>query len=234
MKDLFTQVKEMNIAFGNPEGDARELEPKGAHGVYNEVAWGKLQRQCENIGGKFTLNGTASNGKDISTGDINGEVRELLTALQNRDIEGVRDALGDIIVFALGAYHIAGYDGNADVTAILEGVMTRFCATPEILNATRTLWENKGVCDLYTEGQFPRVCVKARSDQYTDSGEFIPKGKFLKSVSYRDTVFAPAPVKGVAFELEHYSSPVQRQINGSSLAPLFKRRSTDNEVSGDE
>lgn len=196
---MFEMVKRMNEAFGNPEGDPRDFEPvicameSNTSRMYNAVAWSRLQKQCENIGGRLYPN--LAEAVCPPYGEIDGEVKELLLALEARNIDKVRDALCDIMVFALGAYHFTGYDADADMAAVLAGVMTRFCKDQDALDRTLAKWAALGVTDVYTQGQFPRLCVKSGSDQKANNGDFCPKGKFLKSADYADTVFPPAPVK---------------------------------------
>lgn len=197
---MFELVKRMNEAFGNPEGDPKDFAPLldmdgNANKHFNNVSWSRLQKQCENIGGRLSTIGTHDNGDVHCTGEIDGEVKELLTALHERNIDKVRDALCDIMVFALGAYHFTGYDADADMAAVIAGVMTRFCKNQDALDRTIAKWAALGVTDVYTQGQFPRLCVKSGSDQKASNGDFCPKGKFLKSADYADTVFPPAPVK---------------------------------------
>ncbi len=201
---MFDYVKRMNEAFGNPEGDPADFDPMPGFGLvdvpgelhYNKTAWNRLQKQCENIGGRFDAV-VELGGKLFGRGSIDGEVRELLQALHDRNINSVRDALCDIMVFALGAYHFIGYDANADMAAVLDGVMTRFCKDQDALDRTIAKWAALGVTDVYTQGQFPRLCVKSARDQTASNGDFCPKGKFLKSADYQDTVFPLAPVKNV-------------------------------------
>lgn len=181
---MTTYVAEMNVAFGNAPGFPHQYVP--GHADYDK-AWGRLQKQCENIGGKFQILGRSFHG------DINGEVLELLTALHNRDMFKTRDALCDIMVFALGAYHFMGYSPDADMVAVLNGVMTRFCRTQEEIEQTQHKWMSKGITALEVGGELPYCYVKAAADQTTFDGEQIPKGKFLKSVGYKDTDFPPAP-----------------------------------------
>lgn len=208
---MFEYVKRMNEAFGNPEGDPRDLEPMLDMGSntekhFNAIVWGRLQKQCENIGGRFSLTGHDANGKDISEGHIDGEVKELLQALTARNVDKVRDALCDIMVFALGAYHFMGFDADADMQAVLDGVMTRFCKDEDALHRTRVKWATLNVTDVYTQGQFPRLCVKSGKDQRATNGDYCPKGKFLKSADYADTVFPAAPVKLRPEEVQHYKT----------------------------
>lgn len=185
---MFAYTKSMNEAFGNPEGNPEDFEatpvPCAADQVtlqFNEKAWMRLFKQCSNIAG---------NG-----GEIKGEALELLEALSARDVNKTRDALCDIMVFVLGAYHLMGYDADADMEAVLDGVMTRFCRDALQLQETVTKWAKLGIVDVRAEGNFPFVCVKTNSDQISTTGEFIPANKFLKSIAYKEPVFPPAPPK---------------------------------------
>lgn len=138
--------------------------PKGNPANIN---WERLEKQCKNI-------------KD--------EFNELMDAIAARDVEQVRDALCDVSVFALGGQHFLGVDGDADMAAVIEGVMTRFCRDQKELEETIAFWHAKGVTQVYVGGQFPRAVVKSSVDQPD-----APKGKFLKSVGYTQTVFPPFP-----------------------------------------
>lgn len=181
----FDYVSGMNTAFGNKQGNPLDFMPMPPDGSsFDDAAWGRLKKQCENIGGKAGAH-------------LNGELRELFDAIERHDVDGARDALCDICVFAMGAHHLLGYDFDRDMNSVLDGVMTRFSRTPQELCATVLKWAKQGITDVYTEGEFPRVCLKSGSDQTSATGEFIPKGKFLKSANYVEPVFyqytAPAP-----------------------------------------
>lgn len=126
------------------------------------VDWDRLEAQCKNI---------------------QDEYNELLEALESRNLDKVRDALCDIQVFAMGGQHFLGVDGDEDMAAVVDGVMTRFCKNQEELDATVAKWEGKGL-EVYTEGEFPRMIVKSAKDQLD-----APKNKFLKSTGYTDTIF---------------------------------------------
>lgn len=191
---MFAIVAEMNIAFGNAQGVAHHLLPHAPDGSpqpqpLHDGAWERLQKQCDNIGGKLTVESLDGQHNGI----INGEVLELLRAIKRRDLDGTRDALCDIMVFALGAFHIAGLDADADMQAVIDGVMTRFCRNEAELDQTVEKYAKLGITKVYTVGAFPTLALKVAEDQVGTNGEQFPKGKFLKSVSYRDTVFPPLP-----------------------------------------
>lgn len=121
--------------------------------------------------------------------NILDEYGELVEAIHQRDRMKVRDALCDIQVFACGLQNKLGVDGDADMNAVIDGVMTRFVKDPEDLEATVKWHAGRGVTQTYTQGEYPTLVLKSAADQPD-----APKGKFLKSASYKDTVFPPVPV----------------------------------------
>lgn len=133
--------------------------PKGS---FTNIDFERLEKQCKNI---------------------LDEYNELAVAIAAHDIDGVRDALCDIQVFANGAQHLMGVDGDADMHAVIDGVMTRFIKTPTDKDATIALHAAKGVTDIYFEGEYPKMVMKSTRDQPD-----APKGKFLKSASYTNTI----------------------------------------------
>ena len=129
------------------------------------VDWNRLEKQCKNILDEYI---------------------ELMAAIAARDLTAVRDALGDVQVFAMGGQHFIGVDGDADMKAVVDGVMTRFIKNAEDKEATIALHAAKGVTEVYFEGEYPTMVMKSAVDQPD-----APKGKFLKSASYKETVFSP-------------------------------------------
>lgn len=179
MKTSFQLVSAMNTAFGNPQGDPTNID------------WTRVRNQCRNIGDEYAELLVAL-GADL---DLVAQLRKLNKEIPFRelaviDVEEVRDALCDIPVFSLGAQHFMGVDGDADMEAVVAGVMTRFIKDDADKAATIALHAKKGVTDVYFEGEYPTMIMKSASDQPD-----APKGKFLKSASYSATVFPPL-VKG--------------------------------------
>lgn len=156
VKTPFQRVAEMNIAFGNPARKAGE-----------PIDIERLISQCKNI---------------------LDEYNELMVALHeyDGDIDKVRDALCDINVFSYGAMHLLGTNGDADMHAVLDGVMSRFIKDPMDKYATVEKHAVKGVTHVYFEGDYPTMVMKSAGDQPD-----APKGKFLKSASYSEPVFDP-------------------------------------------
>ncbi len=135
----------------------------------------------------------AINGKKLLSQckNIIKEYEELMAAFEANDVDKIRDALCDIQVFAMGAQHFMGVDGDRDMAEVVDAVMTRFCATPAQLAATQAHYAEKGV-RFYAEGEYPQVCLKSSEDQgYTpgNPNPEYPKGKFLKALGYREPVF---------------------------------------------
>lgn len=175
----FQRVAEMNTAFGNPKGDAENID------------WSRIRSQCKNIHDEYC---------ELLEGF--GLDKRLITKLRNAhshtlyfdenfickpDTEAVRDALCDIQVFAKGAQHLMGYDGDNDMDDVVDGVMSRFVKDEDDKLATILLHAGKGVTEVYFEGEYPKMVMKSAVDQPD-----APKGKFLKSASYVNTVFRPA------------------------------------------
>lgn len=166
---MFKAVKEMNEAFGNPEGDPSNIDRE------------KLLRQCQNIGSEFQE-------LMLSLGiKVNIEFETPLPIAADPNYVNTRDALCDIMVFALGAFHFMGVDAERDMASVLTGVMTRFCRDELELTETRLKFTRAGV--QFTEhGEFPRKFLRSAKDQQMPE---YPKGKFLKSVGYSQPVFYP-------------------------------------------
>lgn len=170
-KTSFELVSMMNEAFGNPKGDP------------NNIDWGRVRAQFKNIGHEFVELMNALGG--------NTTVTSLITSLVDQidfphepHLEEVRDGSRDIVVFADGGHHLMGIDGDRDMQAVIDGVMTRFVKDPADMKATMELHASKGVTHTYVEGEYPTAILKSKIDQPD-----APKGKFLKSASYQPTVF---------------------------------------------
>lgn len=116
--------------------------------------------------------------------NILDEYKELQEALEAGDFYKIRDALCDIHVFTYGAHHIMGLDADDDMRRVVMAVMTRFIKDPDDRLASLVNYANKDVTDVYFEGDYPRMIMKSSKDQPD-----APKGKFLKSASYREPVF---------------------------------------------
>jgi hypothetical protein len=171
----FQRVAEMNEAFGNPKG------------VYEKFDWNDVRNQCKNIFDEY-LELLAGLGFDpVSLAvlqDVHGKHHSGNCWTHPIHILAVRDSLCDIQVFAQGAQHKMGVNGDADMHDVIDGVMTRFIKDEADKQATIAKHAAKGVTQIYFEGEYPKMVMKSAVDQ-SDA----PKGKFLKSASYKDTTF---------------------------------------------
>lgn len=160
---MFKDVKRMNLAFGNPEGD------------YDNLNWERLMKQVKNIPDEY---------------------KELMKAFEKHDPIKTRDALCDIVVFALGAFHLMGANADDDMLEVFLSNMSKFCKTPQELDATIKKYEALGI-SVYTGGAYPQMYVKSTHDQVDIEGENYPAHKFLKCVNWREPVFQDPKYRGL-------------------------------------
>lgn len=128
---------------------------------------------------------------------ITREFNELKLAVDNRQIHGVggiRDGIADLNVTNLGMAHIIGIDSDADMLEVFDSNMSKLCENESVLNASIDKYAAIGV-EVYSEGEYPRKCIKSASDQTDTNGEFYKQGKFLKGVLFQEPKLA-APVNG--------------------------------------
>lgn len=167
---VFSDVAKINRAFGNHKG--RKGRKTGQYKLDQ-----RFLNQVRNIAGD-------------GTNGLQGEVKELYTAIAAGDIEGARDALGDIIVFAFGGFHILGANGDKDLKAITTSLYSRLVKDQDALDRTVAKYDALGV-PTYTEGAFPTMAVKVKTTVIGTDGEEYVAGKFLKSIDYKKPVFQP-------------------------------------------
>ncbi|TAL65653.1 MAG: hypothetical protein EPN79_10745 [Burkholderiaceae bacterium] len=176
-KTNFQRVAAMNTAFGNPRGNASNID------------FDRVRKQVLNIPDEFGELAVALGADpDLIKQAVNSLKLVAAKAVKPVDVHGVRDALCDMHVFGYGGHHLMGLDADADMNAVLDGVMTRFIKDEADKQATIAKHADKGVTHVYFEGEYPTMVMKSASDQPD-----APKGKFLKSASYTEPVFAPVP-----------------------------------------
>ncbi len=117
MKTSFELVADMNTAFGNPAG------------VYQKIDIERVRRQCRNILDEYIellagLYGVDKN--DHAFECFRGDHCRVLATIDHigkaPDMLAIRDALCDIQVFAMGAQHFMGVNGDDDMAAVVDGV----------------------------------------------------------------------------------------------------------------
>jgi hypothetical protein len=172
-KTNYELVAAMNVAFGNPRGNAASID------------WERIRKQCLNLpdelGELFIALGADPKGVKDAVSALKWMAAKPVNPI---DRDQVRDSLCDMHVFGYGAHHLMGIDADHDMRAVLEGVMTRFIKDDADKAATIAKHAAAGVTDVYFEGEYPTMVMKSASDQPD-----APKGKFLKSASFREPRF---------------------------------------------
>lgn len=105
-----------------------------------------------------------------------------------KDIEGVRDAICDILVFTLGLAHLAGVPVVEDMQAVDKSNRSKFCANEQELAETIQKYTDIGV-EFNVDGEFPFKRVKSSKNQTDIHGKSYPANKMLKSVSFVEPKF---------------------------------------------
>jgi NTP pyrophosphatase (non-canonical NTP hydrolase) len=123
--------------------------------------------------------------------NILDEYNELMDdGIGPKDINQVRDAISDILVFTLGLAHMAGIPVEEDMAGVDRSNRTKFCANPEQLIATIDKYDALGV-EVYADGEYPMKRVKSAKYQVGLDGKDYQKDKMLKSVTFEEPVFRP-------------------------------------------
>jgi hypothetical protein len=123
---------------------------------------------------------------------VAGEYNELVEAVEERNPHKLRDACIDLLVTTYGMIHRAGFDGDADMEAVITALLTRFDRTRADASKTQEKYEHVGirtaVLETMVRGHIYYPVVSALA-QNSHSGEFFPQGKFLKSHNYQTEIF---------------------------------------------
>lgn len=134
----------------------------------NQIDFDRVTKQCSNILDEYD---------------------ELVMALENKDPIELTDALCDIMVFTLGAFHIAGIDANAAMTAVYESNMSKFVKDAEDEEKTAAKYTSLDVAFRF-EGDYPTRRCRCTSTRIGLDGETYRENKILKSASYHKPKFA--------------------------------------------
>jgi hypothetical protein len=195
----FKIVAAMNLAFGNAEG------------VRTNPDFARVQNQCKNIGDEIGELNTAYSERNMSQvrdalcdicvfaygghhmiGIPGWELRHLKLLFSNNPTpESIAFYLDDIVNTAASMQESIGVLHDDDMQDVIDGVMTRFVkddsdkeATYANHNAKHKAKGGEGELQVYYEGEYPKMIMKSLVDQPD-----APKDKFLKSESFKDTVF---------------------------------------------
>lgn len=185
MKTTFDQVCAMNVAFGNPGGDYNNIDIQRVRNVCKNL----LDEYIELVGGLYGISKDQAKAlfKDIH--DDHDHILKSLASIQGdkHDPLVIRDALCDGMVFGCGAQFYLGVNGDDDMRSVIDGLYTRFIKNEADKEATIAKHAAAGVTDVYFLGSYPLMVMKSARDQHE-----APKDKFLKSASFKDTVFPKA------------------------------------------
>lgn len=115
----------------------------------------------------------------------------MLLFSNNPTPESIAFYLDDIVNTAASMQESIGVLHDDDMQDVIDGVMTRFVkddsdkeATYANHNAKHKAKGGEGELQVYYEGEYPKMIMKSLVDQPD-----APKDKFLKSESFKDTVF---------------------------------------------
>lgn len=200
-QSMFNLVKSMNEAFGNLQGDPAHIDLK------------MLDMQAKSIGSEFVELMKA----------LGYEVQMKIECVTPEgfkpDMDEVRDALCDIMVFALGTFHRMGINAELDMESVVEALLTRFCKDEAELLASRAKYDMENVA--YTvHGNFPRVFLRSAVDQKMPE---YPKGKFLKSAGHQKPKFYRL-TNASRVENKDSSSPPRNYIGKASTDAITQSR----------
>ena len=133
---------------------------------------------------------------------IESELEEGKLAAAAGDLDGVRDAVCDIVLLAFGQEgHIEGINLDDDFKTMCAYNMTRIPQTIEEAYATVDKYTDLGIeteiktiyLDLpeFQGYLYPVVCIN--KDQWDVKGNHYAPNKFVKSVNFIDAAFEPIP-----------------------------------------
>lgn len=170
----FKRVSKMNEAFGNPKGDPKVIDLIRVH------------NQCKNIADEYGELMIALGADPVlircAVADL--KLASMIVPTNAVDIDGARDALCDVHVFAYGAHHFLGMDADDDMSEVTSAVMSRFIKSDEDKIKSIEYHACRGVTDVYFTGEYPSMVMKSSCDQPD-----APKDKFLKAASYYPPTF---------------------------------------------
>lgn len=119
------------------------------------------------------------------------EAREMLEAVEARDMVALMDAQGDLTTVNDGVAYIAGFDGNDVYDAVHESNMSKFIRNEDEIAPALQYYYDKGFKreDLRLDGKLPQMCIKVARTVVMDGKEY-PAGKFLKNMqTFREPNF---------------------------------------------
>lgn len=151
----------------------------------------------------YRCGGRTDNQTPTPTKRIKGDFWEKARSYAD-DLQGLYDLmmyqplLDNRIFLATAAYELAilsevfaldlGLPFDDDFKEINISNMSKFCISFEEALNTAQYWEEMGIQSEYKHTSDGLIAVVSRTDQHCKKGEHFPRGKLLKSVSYKKPV----------------------------------------------
>ena len=143
-------------------------------GKHPENSWDKLSAQVKLINEEFN--------------------KELIPAIEERNLGKVRDAIADVLVTTLGCGSVSTIPVEEDFFRVIDSLYSRFDTNPEDAEITLNKHRNSGIsCEtIVTEvnGVTRYVCKVTHACE-DDKGNTYPVGKFLKAHGFHEPVLRP-------------------------------------------
>lgn len=132
---------------------------------------------------------------------IECEWEEFLESIANKDMNQLRDDVGDMLFTVYGMAARMGFPADLDFKAICESQYSKFDKTASDQALTAAKYDSIGVATYYevkTRNDGTRVWVTYSSKDQTGSDKkFYPAGKWLKSVNFKEPVFTLWEQEGI-------------------------------------
>lgn len=178
--DLFNKLKQMGMG-----GNLQEFEDTLRDAGPSSVALSFINPESINLQAYAPSLSDAAKSL-IETG---------VSAAKNGDIAGAMFVVDKAISLI---YFICTHNNvNLDIAlaSVYQSNMTKFCADQEMLDATIKAYADKGIVVAPDDNTvFPNKVVRSPVDQTVD-GKLYSKGKFLKSVSFKEPDFTVESVQ---------------------------------------
>lgn len=121
--------------------------------------------------------------------NILDEYNELFDdGINPKDINEVRDAICDILVFTYGLAHLAGVNADKDMRAVDKSNRSKFVADEVAEEQTKLKYAAMGV-HVEFRGMYPLRVVYSPYQQTDEMGNIYRAGKILKAVSFKEPKF---------------------------------------------
>lgn len=127
---------------------------------------------------------------------IQDELNEMRDNIANRNIEGIRDDIGDVLFTAYGMGHRCGYPSDLDLAEVCRSNMTKFDTDIDDAKISQQKYLAIGVETTITYKEIGSggavqgyYVLHSARDQTGQDGKSYPGGKWLKSYKFEEPVF---------------------------------------------